>query len=163
MEQSIVQEYPQVEAVNILKFDGWGRAGKLRMQIFFHDNNWLLLGDVHCNKKLDLKKPENISIECCNGYDTITYLRTGPTTYERRATLSPRCIGKEINVPLDNLHDVIENYLAICTYFNNLDDMPNENFLEPGHENWIEEWVWKSNVVRFRIPVYESFLRDWVY
>jgi hypothetical protein len=56
IEESIVRDYAQVEAVNILEFDGWGRAGMLRMRIFFHDNNWLLLGNVHCNKTLDLKK-----------------------------------------------------------------------------------------------------------
>jgi hypothetical protein len=163
IEQGIVQDYPQVESVNILEFDGWGEAGTLRMQIFFHDNNWLLFGDVHCDKKLDTKKPENIFIDGCNGYGTITYLLTGPSIYERRITISSQCISKEINVPLDNLHDVIENYLAICTYFSNLEDIPDEQFFETGHENWIWEWIGESNVVRFRMPLDESSLRDWVY
>jgi hypothetical protein len=162
IEQGIVRDYPQVEAVNILEFDGWGRAGELRMQIFFHDNNWVLLGDVHCNKTLDMENPENIVIEGCNGYSIISYLRTAPATYERVSAISSRCMSKEINVPLHNLHDVIENYLAICTYFGNLDDIPDERFFEIGHEDWIREWVWQSNVVRFRIPLDESFLGDWV-
>jgi hypothetical protein len=158
IEESIVRDYAQVEAVNILEFDGWGRAGMLRMQIFFHDNNWLLLGNVHCNKTLDLKKMENIDIEGCNGYEIINCVRAGPADYDKTVAIFSQCIGKEINVSLNSLNDVIEKYLSICVYFDNLADRPDERFLGTEDINW----TWKNNFARFRIPLHESYLWDGV-
>jgi hypothetical protein len=166
MEQSIERDYPRVERVNILEFDGWGRAGQLKMQIFFHDNNWLFLRSVHCDEILDMEKPENITIAGCNNYQIISYSQIGPAKYETILDIFLDDISKEIDVSLSTLNDVIENYLVICKYFNDLDDLPCNDlddvskgqFLEIGHNNW----KWKNNVVRFRMPLHESHLIDTV-
>jgi hypothetical protein len=140
------------------------------MKIVFRDDNWIVVYEVRYDKILDPKNPQNIWIKGCNNYAVITYRNETGTLrwWDRTDGIFAHSLGQEINKSLNNLDDIFTNYEDICRYFDNLPDLPS-----PILDNWDyldydlpDEYVTTledgSKYGRFRTPVYESMLEDWV-
>jgi hypothetical protein len=170
IEESIESSYPQVKSVNILQQDGWISSGDVNMQIVFQDGNWILVYEVRYDKILDPKNPQNIWIDACNGYDVVSYYYKS-LYWEKIYGMRSHELGQEVNKPLNNLDDVINNYETICKYVEGLQCFDNfEDFkwsygvvlLPDDPSSYVDDIPVEGVVVRFRYPVNETALKDWV-
>jgi hypothetical protein len=154
LEEQIVLHYPQVKSVNILEHDGWHwNKGELTMQIFFYEDDWILLERVEFDKIIDLYNPQYIRIEACNNYTVRAYRRTESGCWDRFTGILNFALGRKIDTPLDNLDDILKNYVAILNFYNNLIDIPFDYAMIYGIPDEFTDFVEDRNGdIWFRIP-----------